>query len=458
MFVDRTDEIRFLDDLGKRDGLRILLLYGRRRTGKTELLSQFSKNKAAFFFSSDYCPGREQLEQFKEKAFFVSNQSFFKSRKCDSWEALFGYLFDRMVKKIPVIIIDEYPVLCSSDERVAKILKKILAESHRKNIFLIVSGSDLEFMKEEAQKKMWGPRSIHLESRVLKPLRFEHISSFFPDFSDEDRVSSFAILGGKPAYLQRFNRKKTLEQNVKDEILNKDSFLYREPHFQLLEEIREPTLYFAILKAIALDRNHVQDIVRESGMRDVHTVNKYLYVLRKLGVVERRCPITDDDPESSRKGLYVLEDLYFRFWFRYVFPNMSFLEMGESGYVWQRKIWPGLDEFVAFVFKEICLQRLERDNRYKRLPFLASKIGPWWDKQVSIDAVAYDGRGNGMFCACMWTEKKMGMDTLKKLRSSSNRFPSVEKRYFGLFSKSGFSKELQEYAAEHPEIIFFSYH
>ena len=80
MFVDRTDEIRFLDDLGKRDGLRILLLYGRRRTGKTELLSQFSKNKAAFFFSSDYCPGREQLEQFKEKAFFVSNQSFFKSR------------------------------------------------------------------------------------------------------------------------------------------------------------------------------------------------------------------------------------------------------------------------------------------------------------------------------------------------------------------------------------------
>ena len=458
MFVNRTDEIRFLDDLAKRDGLRVLLLNGRRRTGKTELLSQFAKNKAAFFFSSDYCPGREQLEQFKEKAFYVSNQPFFRSRKCDSWEALFGYLFERMVKKIPIIIIDEYPVLCASDNRVSKIMKKIFAEHTRKNIFLILSGSDLEFMKKEAQDKSWGPRSVHVETRALKPLKFDEILPFFPDFSSEDRVCSFAILGGKPAYLQRFNRRKTLEQNVKDEILNKNSFLYREPHFQLLEEIREPTLYFAILKAISLDKNHVQEIVRESGMKDVHTVNKYLYVLRKLGVVERKCPVTDEDPENSRKGLYVMEDLYFRFWFRYVFPNMSFLEMGESGYVWQKKIWPNLDEFVAGVFKEICLQRLERDNRYKKLPFQAARIGPWWDRQTAIDAVAYDGKGNGLFCACMWTEKKMGLDILKKLRFSSNRFPKVQQKYFGLFSKSGFSKELQEYSTEHPDVIFFSYH
>jgi AAA+ ATPase superfamily predicted ATPase len=459
MFIDRTKELLFLENMSRREGLKLLFLSGRPGIGKTELLTHFIGNKTAFFYSSGFSSSQGQLTRFKERAFYVSNSRFFRSKKNNSWDVVLKYVFETMAIKIPLIIIDEFPVLCESVRTMWDLLERNCKEFGKKrDLFIILSGSDCGSMEGEYLNRTWGDPNAVVEFMELEPLKFEQAASFYPDFSAHKKVYTYAILGGKPAYLQRFNRMKTVEQNVKKEILDKDSFLYREPLFLLLKELREPFLYFAILRAIALNNNRVNDIVEETGFRDVHMVNKYLYVLRKLYIIKRICPITDPDPEVSRKGMYVFNDSFFRFWFRFIIPNLSFLEMSDTAYVWRQMILPDLDDFTRVTFKEICIQRLKRYNKYQKLPFAAEKIGSWWDRQTALDAVAFNNSGSCLFCSCMWTEKKLGVESLQKLRKKAERFPGAKEKYYGLFSKMGFSPELKMYAKEHEEVLLLPYY
>jgi len=459
MFINRTEEMLFLEDMLGKKGIKILFLSGRPGMGKTDLLFGFVRNKTALSFSGEYTSSQELLTRFRERAFHVSNSSFFRSKQNNSWEVFFKYVFETAAKKFPVIIIDEFPILCESNQEICEILKKNCMEFGGKgDLFLILSGSNCRFMRNEYLKGAWGNTEFIVECLELKPFKFEVVTDFYPNFSAHKKVYTYAILGGKPAYLRRFSGMKTIEQNVKSEILNKDSFLYQRPRSLLLEEFREPSLYFAILRAIAFDKNQVRAIVEETGFSDVHMVNKYLYVLRKHGFIKRICPVTEPDPERSRKGRYVFEDSFFRFWFRFIAPNISFLEASDTSHVWRRGIFPNLDDFSRAVFRDICIQRLTRYSKYQKLPFKAEKIGAWWDRLGTIDAVAYDSDGSCLFCSCIWTGKKLGVDYLRELKKKAKRFPGADKKYYGLFSKEGFSPELKKVAREQENVLLLPYY
>jgi len=322
MFVNRIDELNYLEKLHKEQDARFVIMYGRRRIGKTELLRQFSKNKKHLFFSSDLSSEQEQLKQFSEKIFQLTRESFLQNQPFGSWEALLRYIFDHLIPKMPLIIIDEFPYLCISNPALPSILQKIWDEKGKEsNIFLILCGSYMSFMEKEvlgSKSPLFGRRTGQI---ALQPLSFKDLKLFFPRYSEEDRVFVYSILGGTPAYLQRFHDHKTIEQNVKEEILNKNGFLFSETRFLLIEELREPAIYFSILKAIAFGRTRLNEIVQETGISDPHKVNKYLSVLRELRIVKREIPITENKPHKSRKGIYSLNDPFFRFWFRYVLPH-----------------------------------------------------------------------------------------------------------------------------------------
>ncbi|MFQ6084502.1 MAG: ATP-binding protein [Candidatus Aminicenantia bacterium] len=458
MFVDRTGELDYLKKLYKEKNARLLIVYGRRRIGKTELLKQFSKGKKHLFFSSDLSSEQEQLRQFTERIYQMTGESFLQTQVFSSWDALLRYIFDHLLDKISLIIIDEFPYLCISNNALPSVLQKIWDEKAKgSNIFLVLCGSYMSFM----EKKVLGSKSPLFGRRtgqiVLLSLGFEHLSDFFPRYSKENRVYAYTILGGTPAYLQRFSDKKTIEQNVRDEILSKNAFLYSEPRFLLMEELREPSIYFSILKAVAFGKTRLNEIVQETGVDDRHKVNKYLTVLRELHIIRREVPVTEDKPHKSRKGIYVIADPFFRFWFRYVFPNMSYLEEGDVDYVWEEKIKRDFNSFVGFIFEDICIRKLKILNKDKRLPFKAKNIGRWWDGKNEIDIIAYNGKDSFMFCECKWAVKKVGISVLEELQNKASNFPRATRKYFGFFSKSGFSKEIKDLSKKRKDIVFFDY-
>ncbi len=456
MFVDRNEEMNFLKKLYEKDNSQLLILYGRRRIGKTELLKQFSKNKKHLFFSSDLSSEPEQLRQFSEKLYQVTKESFLKTQIFSSWEALFRYIFDNLVDKIPIIIIDEFPYLCYSNKALPSIIQKIWDEKCKKGkLFLVLCGSYLSFMEKNvlgSKSPLFGRRTGQI---FLKSLLFQDATEFFPKYSDEQKVMAYSILGGTPAYLQRFDDAKNIEQNVKEEILNKNSYLYSETRFLLMEELREPSIYFSIIKAVAFGRTRLNEIVQETKLNDSYKVNKYLTVLRELKIIKREVPITEEKPYKSRKGIYILTDHFFRFWFRYIFPNLSYLEEGEIDFVWSHKIKSDINAYIGFVFEDICIQRLKKMNRQAQLAFKAKKIGRWWDNQNEIDIVAYDEKNSFLFCECKWRRKKVGKSVLMDLQNKSKKFPQAKEKYFGFFSKSGFTSELTNISKEHKNIILF---
>ena len=456
MFVNRIDELNYLEKLHKEQDARFVIMYGRRRIGKTELLRQFSKNKKHLFFSSDLSSEQEQLKQFSEKIFQLTRESFLQNQPFGSWEALLRYIFDHLIPKMPLIIIDEFPYLCISNPALPSILQKIWDEKGKEsNIFLILCGSYMSFMEKEvlgSKSPLFGRRTGQI---ALQPLSFKDLKLFFPRYSEEDRVFVYSILGGTPAYLQRFHDHKTIEQNVKEEILNKNGFLFSETRFLLIEELREPAIYFSILKAIAFGRTRLNEIVQETGISDPHKVNKYLSVLRELRIVKREIPITENKPHKSRKGIYSLNDPFFRFWFRYVLPHMSYLEEGDLDFVWQEKIKPSLDSFTGFTFEDICLQRLKNLNRKNMLPFKARSIGRWWNNKEEIDIVAYDDQQSFIFGECKWKNKKVGLNELYNLERKTDNFFDIKQKYFALFSKSGFSEELKNLSSQRKDILLF---
>ena len=458
MFIDRDKELAHLEKLNKLNRARLLILYGRRRIGKTELLRQFSKGKKHLFFSSDLASEQEQLRQITEKIFRITGDSFLQSQPFRSWEALLRYIFDHLSKEISLIIIDEFPYLCVSNKALPSILQKIWDEkAENSKTFIILCGSSMSFMEKEVlsvKSPLYGRRTGQI---FLQPLSFKDSTGFFPPYSLQDKVYSYSILGGTPAYLQRFDNNKTIELNVKNEILNKNSFLYSEPRFLLMEELREPSVYFSILKTIAFGKTRLNEIVQETGYSDRFKVNKYLSTLRELKIIRREVPVTEDQPHKSRKGIYHLSDPFFRFWFRYVFPNLSYLEEDEIDYVWEEKIKPDLDSFVGYVFEDICIQKLSRLNIENKLPFKAKVIGRWWNGKNEIDVVLFDGKGSFMFCECKWTTKKVGINLWDELKKKADNFRDVTSKYYAFFSKSGFTPQLRELLKKREDLFLYNY-
>ena len=458
MFVDRKEELKLLEKLFRKDEAQLIILYGRRRIGKTELLKQSVKNRKHLFFSADLSSQQEQLRQFTEKIYHISGDSFLQTQPFTSWESLFRYIFDRFEGEFPIII-DEFPYLCSSNPALPSILQKVWDEkSKEKHPHLVLCGSYMSFMEKEilsSKSPLFGRRTAQI---LLQPLPFDEIKYFFPEYSKEARVYAYAILGGTPAYLEKFSDKKSLSENVKTEILNKNAFLYSEPRFLLMEELREPSLYFSILKSIASGKTKLNDIAQDTGIGPVSKVNKYIAILRELRIVKRELPVTEEKPYKSRKGIYVLNDPFFRFWFRYVYPNMNYLEEGDIDYVWGNKIKPDLDSFTGFIFEDVCIQKIKALNRKNKLPFKADRIGRWWDRTDEIDAVAYDSENKFMFFECKWRNRKLGLNILDNLiEKAANKFPYAKERYFGFFSKAGFTEKLVEVASKNPNVFLFDY-
>ena len=452
-FIDRERELNALENFWAEPDPQLIVIYGKRRIGKTELIKQFIRDKHSIYFLAQKVSESENLKILGELVGEYFDDSILKVNGFSNFQMFFEYL-EKHLKGRMVIVVDEFPYLAEANKGISSIFQAGWDE-HLKNtsIFLILCGSSIAMMESEVlahKAPLYGRRTGQI---LLKPFNFYEASEFFSRLSFEKRLQFFSVVGGNPSYLNRISPDKSLEENIKGQILAPESSLYDEVEFILLEELREPRNYFVILKAIAQGKTRISEIVNATGYKVVF-VNKYLSVLEDLQVIQKEVPVTEKNPLKSRKGIYKLQDQFFKFWFKYILPNKSRIEEGRIDYVLDL-IMSDFNTLVAENYEKVA-QEIVLKNEDKFFPI--NKIGRWWDKNEQIDLIALnENEDKILFGEVKWSNKPVGTNIYDDLKRKAKLVKwGTEKRreYFCLFSKSGFTDEMKKVAKKESLALF----
>jgi len=453
-FINREKELELLESEYRSEASSFVVLFGRRRTGKTTLINRFLKGKKSLYFFADTQNETGQIKRFQDQLSELFEDDLFREVKIDSWDLIFKYLSRKLNDNERfVLAIDEFQSLVKSNKKFSSIFQRIYdTQLKNKNIMIILCGSLISMMYSETlaySSPLYGRRTAQIK---LQEIDFSHYHKFYQGMDNEELIRYYSVTGGIPKYIEMFKQGKRLFESIKIEILDKNKFLYYEPRFLLHEEVSDVSTYFSILSVIASGNHKLNNITSRLGVQ-ASSITAFIKKLLDLDILEKQVPVTESNPLKSKKGLYFIKDNFFRFWFKYVFPYQSYLEMDDITSV-EEKIKNDFDHFVANVFETLSIRTM-----YKlKFPFTMKKYGRWWDKYNEIDVVGI-GDDEIVFGECKWSQKHIGMNILTDLQMKSRSVKwgtENRKEYFSLFSKSGFSDELIQYSKENKNIFLIN--
>ena len=459
-FVDREQEMATLQSEYERDCSALVVLYGRRRVGKTTLISEFIKNKKALFFLASEESESQNRLAFQEKAADFLNSDLLKNVEVKSWDVLFRAIMDTHFDSKPVIVLDEFQYLGKSNPAFPSVFQRIWEEILKdRQVMVILCGSLISMMQSQTlayDSPLYGRRTAQIR---LKQIPFAYYHQFFPDKSRKELIEMYAVTGGVPKYIELFSQSKDIYSAIEKCVLNRSGYLYDEPYFLLQQEVSEVGSYFSIIKAIAAGNTKLSAI---AGVLEVKSTSltKYLKTLIDLDILEREVPVTEDSPEKSKKGLYKIKDNYLRFWFAFVYPNMSFIESGHGRIVMDKIRKSLVRNHIAFVYEDICRERMWEINAEGVWPFYFSKLGRYWDSKEEIDIAAIDPDGKNLILGeCKYWQEPVGVSVLRELEAKAKTVSwEKEKRktWFVLFSVNGFTEELRAEAAVRTDLRLYA--
>jgi len=360
-FVGRTRELAVLDELARSGKPELFVLYGRRRVGKTELLQQLCRRHRSVYFLAAQVRDKDNLASFRAALAESLGDPLAASVEFPDWAAALGFAAERAGDERLIVVLDEFPYLCEANKGLPSLLQRFWDQrGKRSRLMLVLCGSQVSFMEREVlaeRSPLFGRRT---GQRRLEPLTPLEALSFFPGWDRDERLLAFATLGGMPAYLQRFEVGLSWAENVQRDMLRPEGYLFEEVQFLLRTELQNPATYNSILAAVARGADRVGDIALSVGV-DSPTANKYLHVLRELGLVERVVPLTDPDPLRSRRGVYRIKDRFLAFHFRHLQPHLSLIEAGRGGRVLEEYVLPDRPRLLAEAETAVVLDHLRRE-------------------------------------------------------------------------------------------------
>lgn len=451
--IGREEEMAFLEDAYAQSKSQLIVLYGRRRVGKTYLLQHFMKSKKHAYYLCTKGNEAEQIRLLSRMVGEAFNDAAIALSPFSDWRALFIYLHEKAQKEKFLLVIDEFPYLINANPAITSIFQKYWDEYLSKTkIMLVLCGSCIAMMESEVlahKSPLYGRRTGQWK---VKPLSFENVLEFFPKgVPIDESVRIYAITGGVPYYLTELDLSRTAAENILERIARKGKLLYEEGELLLKEELREPSTYFSILEAISSGNTKQAEIANRVGMRST-ALPRYLSTLERLEYVQKIAPVTE--PKRSKKTNYAIKDNFMDFWFKFIYPNRSYIE--ESNYKRFREILGTyFEKHVSFAFEGICRDFLKRQNAKNLLPAYFTKIGTWYGfyrhegqrKELEIDIAALDEKEAGiLFAECKWQDLSQ-RDAEKLIAALKEKAGYVEwnigkrKDYFAIFAKKIEKKE-----------------
>jgi AAA+ ATPase superfamily predicted ATPase len=444
-FVDRDVELDQLTDCYESETADFVVIYGRRRLGKSELVRQSIADRDAVYYQAVESTAQNQLEQFVDTA--TAQFPSLRNVRRD-WEAL----LETLGEKGAVVVIDEFPFLIEEDESLPSRIQRVWdMELQETGMTLVLVGSSISVMEDtvlSGSAPLYGRRTATID---LKPLNVTDAHQFFPTYDPETAITAWAIYGGTPYYLQTVDPDQPLGTNVQQGILSERGLLYSEPEFLLRTELRQPNTYFSILRALAHGRRTPNEIAGMAGVES-GSLSTYLQKLRRLRLVERHIPVTES-PTASKRGRYRIAAPLFRFWFRFVYGTQDRLRMLDDD-AYGELVAPELADYVSPLFERLCQRALPTliDRQFRDL-------GQWWFKEHELDVLGLtqDGLVAG---ECKFTAQPVSEGVLADLERTVSEVrwsqePVDGETLYVLFSRSGYTDDLEHVADTRDDVRLF---
>lgn len=461
-FIGRKNELHTLNTEYNRNS-SFVVIYGRRRVGKTTLIKEFLKNKTAFYYLATEELESQSMKRLANVIARTTKNTLLQKIEFTDWLDLFQLIADYKPEEKKVLVIDEFPYLVKTNSAFPSILQNAWDEFLKdSNVMLILSGSLIGMMQKHAlsyDSPLYGRRTAQMR---LTPLPFTSIYET-QNLPFEQAVEQFALTGGVPKYLEFFEDGRPLEEQLKDAVFSKNGFLYEEPNFLLKSEFLTAVYYFSIIKTIA-DGNHKLGKIASALGQESSSLTPYLSTLSDLGFIEKQTPITEKNPEKSRKGLYFIADNFLRFWFCYVYPYKGELELDNMQIVLDEIHKDFKEKFVAFAYEDICKDIFAKLCSNNAISFVPSRIGSYWlndyDGDTEINVMSVDHQNKQVFVGeCKYHTKPVDAPVYFTLKEKVDNAAEIRKSFpkynviYGLFSKSGFTKRMLDIAKENPNIL-----
>lgn len=461
-FIGRKNELHTLNTEYNRNS-SFVVIYGRRRVGKTTLIKEFLKNKTAFYYLATEELESQSMKRLANVIARTTKNTLLQKIEFTDWLDLFQLIADYKPEEKKVLVIDEFPYLVRTNSAFPSILQNAWDEFLKdSNVMLILSGSLIGMMQKHVlsyDSPLYGRRTAQMR---LTPLPFTSIYET-QNLPFEQAVEQFALTGGVPKYLEFFEDGRPLEEQLKDAVFSKNGFLYEEPNFLLKSEFLTAVNYFSIIKTIA-EGNHKLGKIASALGQESSSLTPYLSTLSDLGFIEKRTPITEKNPEKSRKGLYFIADNFLRFWFCYVYPYKGELELDNMQIVLDEIHKDFKEKFVAFAYEDICKDIFAKLCSNNAISFVPSRIGSYWlndyDGDTEINVMSVDHQNKQVFAGeCKYHTKPVDASVYFALKEKVDNAAEIRKSFpkynviYGLFSKSGFTKRMLDIAKENPNIL-----
>ncbi len=454
MFIAREKDLESLQmcyDSSSCFGMAII--YGRRRVGKTRLIEEFVKDKKNLFFSA--VKTSNQDENLLGLSKVISGRDDDDFPVYSSFSAAFNQIAKMAENERLVFVIDEFPYLENDDGWFSSLLQNTIDREFRKTkLFLIICGSSVSFMEEKvlgSKNPLYGRTGMIMK---LLPFDYYDTARWFPSYSSRDKAIMYGVTGGIPYYLEQFSPDKSVKENLLSGFFNRNSVLFNENEFLLKEEVREPSIYNAVITAIANGKTKFSEIA-DSASVSSGALTSYLKTLKNLGIVSKVFPVGRQEEKNS---FYVIDDLFFRFWHFFVPRNYSSIISGRIRTSYEIAVERLMNDYMGKVFERICTEYLE--FRAENLPFPPSAVGTWWGgnpktkKSAEIDIVVTSAIDDDVIIgSCKFTNLRMGIDELRRIEEYADAMGTRGRRHYYFFSAAGFDESFKEQRNEYIHLV-----
>lgn len=448
MFYCREEELQTMNRRYEKGRFECIVIYGRRRVGKTALINEFCKGKPTVYFSALSASSQENLEALSKAIYTCKNpdSAAATAPTYRSYEDALDEITAMAKQQRLVFVIDEYPYLAKAEKSFSSRLQHIIDHQWQDGqLYLILCGSSMSFMEYQVlgyESPLYGRRTAQFK---IQALTYREMTQFHPNLSLPDQALLYGVTGGIPHYINKLDVEDDLDTALLENLFTTSSYLFEEPENLLKQELREPAIYNSVISAIAGGASRLNEISTKVGLES-GICTKYLKVLLDLGILKKETPITE---KPGKKTIYMIDDNFFRFWYRFVPRNMSVISSGRISLVYEQAVKRFYPDFMGLVFEKMCQEYLLRYA--KDLPVLLSDVGQWWGtdaktrKEIQIDIVGTPVEGNEyLIGSCKYRNEKIGMDELELLRNYASVFRKGGIFHYYIFSKGGFTPALLE--------------